>query len=114
MQGHGQGQCQRQESKASIRGQVRGWVTVRGRGEESKVRAILGSDCRVRVRGRGQESKVRAISRARVQGKGKSQRVKGLGRARSKVGAIPRTRVQGQGKGHKEGQGKKLRFRSQK
>ena len=37
-------------------------------GQESNVRAILGSDCR--VRGRGQESTVRAIPRARVQGQG--------------------------------------------
>ena len=79
MQGQGQGQGQRKESKVSIRGQVRGWVTVSDRGQESMGRAILGSDCRVRVRGMGQESNVKTIPRARVQGKGKSQRVKDRG-----------------------------------
>ena len=46
---------------------------------QSKVRAILGSDCKVRVRGMGQELNVKTIPRARVQGKGKSQRVKDRG-----------------------------------
>ena len=44
----------------------------------------------------------------RIRGRGRIKRVRVRGRA------IPRARVQSQGKGHKEGQGKKSRFKSQK
>jgi hypothetical protein len=118
--------------RGQVRGQVRDWVTLSDRGQESmgsailgsdcrvrarvkgqymqsKVRAILGSDCRVRVRGRGQESKVRAIlgSECRVRVRGRESRTG----AWSTVRAIPRARVQGhdQGLGHSNSEGSGVR-----